>query len=141
MKAIVIHAAKDLRIEDREVEALGPGQVEVAVDAGGICGSDLHYYNHGGFGAVRLKEPMILGHEIAGTVERVGAGRLMRWSPATGWRVSPSRPCNTLRLLPGRQAEPLLQHALLWLGHANAAHPGSIPSAAGRGSLAVPSGR
>ncbi len=46
MKAVVIHAAKDLRIEEREVERLGPGQVEVAIEAGGICGSDLHYYNH-----------------------------------------------------------------------------------------------
>jgi L-idonate 5-dehydrogenase len=47
------HAAKDLRIEEREPEAPGPGQVEVAIGAGGICGSDLHYYNHGGFGTVR----------------------------------------------------------------------------------------
>ena len=42
--------------------------------AGGICGSDLHYYQHGGFGAIRLKEPMILGHEVAGTVVETGAG-------------------------------------------------------------------
>ena len=39
MKAVVIHAAKDLRIEEREPEAPGPGQVEVAIEAGGICGS------------------------------------------------------------------------------------------------------
>ena len=47
MKAIVIHAAKDLRIEEREPEVAGAGQVEIAIEAGGICGSDLHYYNHG----------------------------------------------------------------------------------------------
>ena len=69
MKSVVIHAAKDLRIEERENEQPGPGQVEVAIEAGGICGSDLHYYNHGGFGTVRVREPMILGHEVAGTIK------------------------------------------------------------------------
>jgi NADPH:quinone reductase-like Zn-dependent oxidoreductase len=51
MKAVVIHAARDLRVEDREPETPGPGQVKVAIEAGGICGSDLHYFNHGGFGS------------------------------------------------------------------------------------------
>ena len=63
MKAVVVHAAKDLRGEEREAPSLGPGQVRVRMASGGICGSDLHYYNHGGFGMVRLKQPMILGHE------------------------------------------------------------------------------
>jgi len=92
MKAVVIHAAKDLRIEEREVETLGTGQVEVAIEAGGICGSDLHYYNHGGFGTVRVREPMILGHEVAGTIKALGEGVS---SLAVGDRVavSPSRPC------------------------------------------------
>jgi L-idonate 5-dehydrogenase len=93
MKSVVIHAAKDLRIEDRASEAAGPGQVEIAIEAGGICGSDLHYYNHGGFGAIRLREPMILGHEIAGTIATLGAGVS---GLAVGDRVavSPSRPCS-----------------------------------------------
>ncbi|MEN0117762.1 MAG: L-idonate 5-dehydrogenase [Agrobacterium cavarae] len=93
MKAVVIHAAKDLRIEEREVETLGTGQVEVAIEAGGICGSDLHYYNHGGFGTVRVREPMILGHEVAGTIKALGEGVS---GLAIGDRVavSPSRPCN-----------------------------------------------
>jgi L-idonate 5-dehydrogenase len=58
MRAVVIHAAKDLRIEEREPEAAGPGEVEVAIEAGSICGSDLHYYQHGGFGTVHLREPI-----------------------------------------------------------------------------------
>ncbi|NTB21820.1 L-idonate 5-dehydrogenase, partial [Agrobacterium tumefaciens] len=44
MKAIVIHAARDLRVEDREPETPSPGEVEIRLAAGGICGSDLHYY-------------------------------------------------------------------------------------------------
>jgi len=93
MKSIVIHAARDLRIEDTVTGEAGPGQVEIAIEAGGICGSDLHYYNHGGFGAIRLREPMILGHEVAGTIKALGSGVS---GLAIGDRVavSPSRPCN-----------------------------------------------
>ena len=93
MKAVVIHAAKDLRIEERETEQPGPGQVEVAIEAGGICGSDLHYYNHGGFGAVRVREPMILGHEVAGTIKALGEG-VSSLTVGDRVAVSPSRPCN-----------------------------------------------
>ncbi|MEV4608743.1 L-idonate 5-dehydrogenase [Neorhizobium sp. LMR1-1-1.1] len=93
MKAVVIHSAKDLRVEEREVEAAGAGQLDIAIEAGGICGSDLHYYNHGGFGTVRVREPMILGHEVAGRVVALGSGASHL---AVGDRVavSPSRPCN-----------------------------------------------
>ncbi|KAB1111602.1 L-idonate 5-dehydrogenase [Neorhizobium galegae] len=93
MKAVVIHAARDLRIEEREVEAIGPGQVEVAIEAGGICGSDLHYYNHGGFGTVRIREPMILGHEVAGSIKALGEG-VSGLVVGDRVAVSPSRPCN-----------------------------------------------
>lgn len=93
MKAIVIHAAKDLRVEERQPETAGPGQVAIAIEAGGICGSDLHYYNHGGFGAVRVREPMILGHEIAGTIRALGDG-VSGLSVGDRVAVSPSRPCN-----------------------------------------------
>jgi L-idonate 5-dehydrogenase len=92
MRAAVLHAAKDLRIEDVAVPPLGPGDVEVRIEAGGICGSDLHYYFDGGFGTVRLKEPMVLGHEIAGIIARVGADVA---NVKVGQRVAvnPSRPC------------------------------------------------
>jgi L-idonate 5-dehydrogenase len=96
MKSIVIHSPRDLRIEERDEPVPGPGEVQIRIAAGGICGSDLHYYNHGGFGAVRLKEPMILGHEVAGRITRLGDG-------VTGLEVgglvavSPSRPCHACR--------------------------------------------
>lgn len=93
MKTVVIHAAKDLRIEEHEPQPVGAGEVEVSIQAGGICGSDLHYYNEGGIGAIRLREPMILGHEVAGTITALGAsvsGLVIGDRVA----VSPSRPCN-----------------------------------------------
>lgn len=91
MKTLVAHAAKDLRIEERAMPEPGPGEVLVRMDRGGICGSDLHYYNHGGFGVVRLKEPMILGHEVSGVIEAVGADVSLQ--PGTLVALSPSRPC------------------------------------------------
>jgi L-idonate 5-dehydrogenase len=90
MRAIVIHAARDLRIEDRAEEAMGPGQLRLRLATGGVCGSDLHYYNHGGFGAVRLKEPMILGHEVSAYVEDAGDTAFSKGQLVA---VSPSRPC------------------------------------------------
>lgn len=96
MKAIVIHDARDLRIDDMPVEKPGPGQVLVRMAAGGICGSDLHYYNHGGFGTVRLKEPMVLGHEVSGHVEAVGEG-VTGLSKGQLVAVSPSRPCGSCK--------------------------------------------
>jgi L-idonate 5-dehydrogenase len=92
MRAAVLHAAKDLRIEEVAVPPLGPGEVEVRIEAGGICGSDLHYYFDGGFGTVRLKEPMILGHEIAGTIARAGAD-VANVKAGQRVAVNPSRPC------------------------------------------------
>lgn len=103
MKAIVAHAAKDLRIEEREFRAPGPGEVRIRVERGGICGSDLHYYNHGGFGSVRLREPMILGHEISGRVEVLGEG-VTDLAEGQLVAVSPSRPCYACAYcLEGRQ--------------------------------------
>ena len=74
MKAIVVHGARDLRLEECPVVTLGGGEVRLRLAIGGICGSDLHYYNHGGFGTVRLREPMILGHEVSAYVEAIGPG-------------------------------------------------------------------
>ena len=103
MRAVVAHAAKDLRIEERPVAELGARDVRVRVAFGGVCGSDLHYYHHGGFGVVRLREPMILGHEIAGTVEAVGA-QCARVKVGERVAVSPSVPCNACRYcLEGKQ--------------------------------------
>jgi L-idonate 5-dehydrogenase len=103
MRAIVAHAAKDLRIEPAPVAELLPNEIRVRIQTGGICGSDLHYFNHGGFGAVRLKEPMVLGHEIAGIVDAVG-GEVQRVKPGDRIAVSPSRACNRCRYcLEGRQ--------------------------------------
>ncbi len=92
MRAIVAHAAKDLRIEERDTDTPGSAQVKVKIERGGICGSDLHYFNHGGFGTVRLREPMILGHEVAGSIVET-APDVTHLQVGQRVAVSPSRPC------------------------------------------------
>ena len=89
--SIVIHAAGDLRIEPQKVAGPGAGEVLIHMQAGGICGSDLHYYHNGGFGPIKLREPMVLGHEVSGIICDLGTdtddlqtGQLVA--------ISPSRP-------------------------------------------------
>ena len=92
MRAIVCHAPLDLRLDAQGSEGLGPDQIRVRVAFGGICGSDLHYFQHGGFGAVRLQEPMILGHEVSGVVAAVGSA-VAGFESGQRIAISPSRPC------------------------------------------------
>ncbi|MET0678823.1 MAG: L-idonate 5-dehydrogenase [Bradyrhizobium sp.] len=92
MRAVVIHAPKDLRIDSFPDMAPAAGQVHVKIATGGICGSDLHYYHHGGFGTVRIQHPMALGHEIAGVVAAVGEG-VAGVAEGTRVAVNPSLPC------------------------------------------------
>ncbi|WP_353476076.1 L-idonate 5-dehydrogenase (plasmid) [Salipiger sp. H15] len=93
MRAVVIHGPKDLRVEEiAAAPAPAAGEVRVAISHGGICGSDLHYYHHGGFGTVRLREPMALGHEVSGIVTEVGAG-VTGLAEGDRVAVNPSRPC------------------------------------------------
>jgi L-idonate 5-dehydrogenase len=94
MHALVIHAPLDLRIEDVPTPEPEANQLLVRVRAGGICGSDLHYFNHGGFGTVRIREPMVLGHEVSGAVSRVGAS-VTDMPVGTRIAISPSRPCGS----------------------------------------------
>lgn len=95
-RCLVIHAPDDLRVVEQDAGELAPGQVLVQVGYGGICGSDLHYFHAGGFGTVRIKRPMILGHEVAGTVAAVAPG-VTRVAPGDKVAVNPSRPCSACR--------------------------------------------
>ena len=92
MEALVIHAPGDLRVETIDTAPLGAGQLQVRVRCGGICGSDLHYYQHGGFGTIRIKEPMVLGHEVSGVIEAVGSA-VTGFAAGERVAISPSNPC------------------------------------------------
>ncbi|MFD5132692.1 L-idonate 5-dehydrogenase [Streptomyces olindensis] len=92
MLGCVIHGRGDLRVAELPVPVPGPGQALVAVRYGGVCGSDLHYWRHGGVGDFRLREPMVLGHEVVGTVVEYGAGASGP-APGTPVAVHPATPC------------------------------------------------
>lgn len=74
MRAVVVHGPGDLRVDEVTDPTPGAGEVLVRMAFGGICGSDIHYWKHGVSGTAVLRNPMVLGHEVSGTVEALGAG-------------------------------------------------------------------
>ncbi|WP_182049868.1 L-idonate 5-dehydrogenase [Changpingibacter yushuensis] len=74
MKAVVVAGADDLRVEEIADLTPGPGEVRVAMEWGGICGSDIAYWKTGTSGTAVLKEPLVLGHEVAGRIDQIGEG-------------------------------------------------------------------
>lgn len=84
MKAVVVHGPGDVRIDERPDPVPAAGEVLLAVQWGGICGSDLSYWKHGASGTAVLKHPLVLGHEVAGRiVTGVDTGRAATVHPAT----------------------------------------------------------
>ena len=96
MKAAVLHAPGEIRIEERERPEPGPREVLVQITAVGVCGSDVHYYEHGRIGPFVVEAPLILGHESAGRVVELGEGVTKH---AVGDRVTlePGVPCGRCR--------------------------------------------
>jgi D-xylulose reductase len=75
MKALVLERKGELSIRDVDLPlAVGPGDVRIAVERVGVCGSDVHYYTHGRIGPYVVDRPLVLGHEASGRVVEVGAG-------------------------------------------------------------------
>lgn len=96
MLAAVCHGKKDLRIDTLADRPLVSGEVRVAVAFGGICGSDLHYYHRGAVGDFAVREPLVLGHEISGTVIETGPG-VRGLAAGMKAALDPSRPCLVCR--------------------------------------------
>ena len=73
MVSVVLEKAQQLSMRDVELDdALGPHDVRIAIHTVGICGSDIHYYQHGAIGQFVVRQPMVLGHEASGTVVETG---------------------------------------------------------------------
>ncbi len=87
-----IQRVKDLRLEDDPPAELGPNDVEMRLGAGGICGSDPHYRQHGRVGAFVMREPLIPGHEVSGTVARIGSA-VTRVKIGDKVAINPSHAC------------------------------------------------
>lgn len=113
--AVVVHAAGDLRLEPVPEQEPGPHDAVVAVEYGGICGSDLSYLRHGASGLSVLRDPLVLGHEVAGHIEALGEA-------VTGFEVGqrvavhPATVCGHCRHC--TQGQPNLCESVRYLGSA-----------------------
>jgi L-iditol 2-dehydrogenase len=104
MKVLRLHAAGDVRLHDEPVPAPRPGESLVRVTAVGVCGSDIHWFAEAGIGSVRLRQPLVLGHEMAGVTE-------------DGVRVAidPAIPCGRCEFC--EQGNPNLCQSLIFAGN------------------------
>jgi len=85
-------APREFRLAEGPIDDPSPGEVQVRVDATGVCGSDLHSYSEGAVGDTPCEYPMVLGHEPAGTVVKIGAG-VTGWSPGDRAALEPALYC------------------------------------------------
>jgi L-idonate 5-dehydrogenase len=74
MRAVVVHGPGDVRIDERDRPTPGAGEVLLALEWGGICGSDIAYWKNGASGTAQLAHPLVLGHEVAGRIAALGSG-------------------------------------------------------------------
>ncbi len=108
MRAVRLHGPNDLRQHDEPRPKPGPGETLVRVTTVGICGSDLHWFGEAGIGDARLKQPLVLGHEFAGSIAE-GSHRGERVA------VDPAIPCNRCEFC--LQGDPNLCDAMRFAGH------------------------
>lgn len=108
MRVARLHGPGDIRIHDEAPPVPGAGEELVRIDSVGICGSDLHWFTVGSIGDARLSRPLVLGHEMAGTIAS---------GPRSGLRVAvdPAVPC--WRCAPCRNGNPNLCLNIVFAGH------------------------
>jgi L-idonate 5-dehydrogenase len=116
MRACVIHAAEDLRIEEQAEPVTTDRAVKIRIRAGGICGSDLHYYWEGRNGDFVIREPLVPGHEVSGEVVEVGA-EVMRVRVGDRVALNPGRTCGRCR--PCREGRGNLCRQVFFMGSAS----------------------
>ncbi|KAI1164675.1 GroES-like protein [Nemania serpens] len=92
--SFILKKPHDVAFEDRPLPPLSPSDhdVLVAVNYTGICGSDVHYWQHGAIGHFVVRDPMVLGHESSGTVVRAGAA-VTGLRPGDRVALEPGYPC------------------------------------------------
>jgi len=88
----ILYAVDDIRLENCKVPQPADDQVLLRMDSVGICGSDVHYWTHGAIGDFIVKAPMILGHEAAGVVVKLGA-KVKNLQVGDKVAIEPGVPC------------------------------------------------
>ncbi|WP_409310500.1 L-idonate 5-dehydrogenase [Pectobacterium sp. B1J-3] len=101
--ACIVSGKKDIKVESREL-TYTEDDVVVKVECGGICGSDIHYYQEGHAGLSIIKHPMVIGHEFVGRIHKAPASSTLKVGQKVA--VNPSQPCNSCSFcLDGKQNE------------------------------------
>lgn len=114
--AATLFAPKDLRMVESPLGPLAPGMVRVRFGAGGICGSDMHYFQHARTGDFVVKDPLVLGHEIAGEVVEI-AGDAPGLKVGQRVAINPSRWCG--HCVRCREGRPNLCENIFFMGSAS----------------------
>jgi L-idonate 5-dehydrogenase len=114
--AATLFGPEDLQIVENEPGPLAPGMVRIRFGAGGICGSDMHYFRHARTGDFVVTSPLVLGHEVAGVVAEVGAG-VGGLSEGDHVAVNPSRWCGHCGAC--REGRPNLCENIYFMGSAS----------------------
>ena len=94
MRASVLNGIGDLTVEERPVPAPGSGEVLVRIGSVGVCGSDIHYYDHGRIGPYVVERPLVLGHEAGGEVVQLGPD-VTRLEQGQRVSIEPGVPCRS----------------------------------------------
>ena len=114
--AATLFGAEDLRIVESPLGPLARGMVRVRFGAGGICGSDMHYFRHGRTGDFVVESPLVLGHEIAGEIVEIAA-EATDLKVGDRVAVNPSRWCG--HCTPCREGRPNLCENIYFMGSAS----------------------
>ena len=109
---------------ERQLGTLEPGMVRIRFGAGGICGSDMHYFRHARTGDFVVTSPLVLGHEVAGEIVELGSGVTGLSVGTTSRSTRPAGAANAPAA--GRPREPVREHLLHGLGVQDAAHAGRL---------------
>ena len=104
----------DIRIETMELKSPDDNDVVVKMGAGGICGSDLHYYKDGGFGTIKVREPIILGHEVSGTIQALGS-KVENLKKGDKVALNPSHPCGKCAYCQKKHFPTMSKYAFFWI--------------------------
>ncbi|MGL4635669.1 MAG: L-idonate 5-dehydrogenase [Beijerinckiaceae bacterium] len=114
--AATIFGPEDLRVVEQPLGPLASGMVRVAFGAGGVCGSDMHYFRHARTGDFVVTSPLVLGHEIAGTVADINiAGSGLKIGDRVA--INPSRWCGTCHYC--KTGRPNLCENIFFMGSAS----------------------
>lgn len=114
--AATLFGPEDLRMIEHPLERLAPGMVRIRFGAGGICGSDMHYFRHARTGDFVVKSPLVLGHEISGEIVEI-AGAVPGLKAGDRVAVNPSRWCGHCAAC--REGRPNLCDNIFFMGSAS----------------------